>query len=344
MSEIRYDQLYDTHVIIAPERLHRPDYTPTGPDEEESAPATCPFCEGNEAMTPPEIFALRGAGSFHNEPGWQTRVVPNLYKALQIEAPHRAHFHELFHHWEGFGAHEVIIDMPRHCTSMRQWNEADTAAWLLTLRTRVSDLRRDIRIAYISIFKNEGRLAGSTQPHSHTQLIGLPIIPHVERERYRRSFEHFTMSGHSLFESLLLQEEAEKTRIVARNGEFTAYCPYASGYPFEVVISSVANMGQVDTLSDTAIASVAALLVDVLRRMERQLGHFDFNLQVVTPPLKEQALPEGMLCSSEHACRFAIRIMPRIYRHGGFEAVTGILINPVAPEMAAKLLREGRDG
>jgi len=340
MSEIRYDKLHDTHVIIAPERLHRPDSSKKSDDL--LVPKNCPFCEGNESMTPPEIFALRMPGSFANEAGWQTRVVANLYKALQIEAPYQHHY-GLFEHWDGFGAHEVIIDTPEHHTSMRQWSESAVAGWLKTMRSRVADLRKDHRIAYIALFKNEGYEAGSTQSHSHTQLIGLPVIPKAQRELYQRSYEHYKGNAEAMLEATLRHEEEDDRRIVARSGDFTAFCPYASAYPFEVMISSKKALGQIDTLSDRAISDLSSLLLSILKKMERQLGAFDFNLQVATPPLQEGSVEKDILERVDEVFRFSIRIMPRLYRHGGFEVGTGMIINPVLPEVAAKHLRESTD-
>ena len=55
------------------------------------APESCPFCEGREDRTPPEVYALRPGGGEPDSPGWTTRVVPNLYPALgghaRSEAP-----------------------------------------------------------------------------------------------------------------------------------------------------------------------------------------------------------------------------------------------------------------
>ena len=283
MSEIRYDKLNDLHVIIAPERLHRPDSSPN--QAVDAGGGVCPFCEGNEAMTPPEIFALREPGGFANEAGWQTRVVPNLYKAVQIETPYRHHY-GLFEHWEGFGAHEIIIDTPEHLTSMSEWSESTLVGWLQTLRARVTDLRRDHRIAYISLFKNEGRMAGATQAHSHTQLIALPIIPKTDRQRYERSYEHYKVSGKAMLESMLLHEEEDGQRVIGGNGDFSAFCPYASAYPFEVMITSKKELGQIDTLSDKSIGELAPLLLSILKKMKRELGSFDFNLVRKRPHIR----------------------------------------------------------
>lgn len=341
MSEIRYDRLHDTHVIIAPERLHRPDCNFEEPAEKQDG-AKCPFCEGHESMTPPEIYAKRKQGSAKNKSGWQTRVVPNLYKAVQIEVPHQHHY-GLFEHWEGFGAHEVIIDTPQHHTSMTQWSEEAIVSWLKTMRTRVADLRRDQRIAYISLFKNEGQRAGSTQPHSHTQLIGLPIIPKAVKEGYLRCFEHYKHHAEALLETVVEHEEENGARLVARSENFTAFCPYASAYPFEVMISSRRAMGQIDTLRDKTIRELAPLLLSTVKKLKNQLGCFDFNLAVATPPLQEGTVEHDLIASVDAVCRFSIRIMPRIFQHGGFETGTGMIINPVAPETAAKLLRESDD-
>ena len=343
MSDIRYDRIHDTHVIIAPERLHRPHCYGVEEKKEVVKEEHCPFCEGNESMTPPEIFALREEGSLANEEGWETRVVPNLYKAVQIEATH-AHHYGIFEHWEGFGAHEVIIDTPEHHSSMTQWSESAVVQWLQTLRTRVSDLRKDERIAYISLFKNEGSEAGATQQHSHTQLIGLPMIPKLQRERYHRSYEYYKHNASALLESEIVNEEISNERIVAKQGEFTAYCPYASAYPFEVIISSKRALGQIDTLHDETIAQIAPLIHIILKNMKKQLGCFSFNLSISTPPLQGNTFEYDILTHTEEMCRFSIRVMPRLYQLGGFEVSTGVMINPVSPEHAAKLLRESMDG
>jgi len=341
MSDIRYDRLHDTHVIIAPERLHRSDHT-AGMRENKKTETKCPFCKENESMTPPEIFAIRKKGSAANQKGWKTRVVPNLYKAVQIEAPH-VHHHSTFEYWEGFGAHEVIIDTPEHHTSMIQWDKNTVINWLKTLRARVADLRHDHRIAYISLFKNEGKGAGATQMHSHTQLIGLPFIPRAEREKYEKSHAYYTHHTEALMESMIREEEKDGERIIVSKGDFTAFCPYASAYPFEVIISSKKSLGQIDTLSDESIGDLAPLLLDTLKKMDKQLGCFDFNLSLSTPPLQEGSVGNDLLDNVDNVCRFTIRIMPRIYHYGGFEANTGIMINPVLPELAAGLLRESED-
>lgn len=347
MSEIRYDRLRDTHVIISPERLRRPDCNMQERNryfqERRTKERQCPFCEGNESMTPPEIFALRSSESFANEEGWKTRVVPNLYKAVQIEAPLEHHY-GMFEHLEGFGAHEVIIDTPEHFISMCEWSQENVINWLDTLGARVADLKRDQRLVYVSLFKNEGLDAGATQHHSHTQLIGLPIIPKSELETYYRVYEHYQHNANSLHELIIEEEERDGSRIVAKYGNFTAFCPYASAYPFEVMISSKKALGQIDTLSKNSKEELSVLLLLTLKKLQKQLNCFDFNLSLSTAPLQQSTVGHEMFSNIKNFLRFSIRIMPRIYKHGGFENTTGMIINPVSPELAARLLRESDNG
>jgi len=340
MSEIRYDRLHDSHVIIAPERLHRPDCS-VKTEKAHRHVGRCPFCEGNEKLTPPEIFALRETEGFPDEPGWKTRVVPNLYKAVQIETPDRHHY-GLFEYREGFGAHEVIIDTPEHRTSMVQWSEAEVVSWLRTLGARVADLRHEKRIAYISLFKNEGIDAGATQPHSHTQLVGLPIVPRAQWEYFERAAGFYRDHGHSLLGALVEHEESAGERVIASANGFTAYCPYASAFPFEVILAAKRIRGQIDTLETRHLEALAPLLLTVLARMERQLGCFAFNLEIATPPLRDEK-DLAFLDKTDEMFPFMFRIMPRIYRFGGFELTTQTAINPVPPETAAKLLRGDAD-
>lgn len=329
MSEIRYDRLNDTYVLITPERLHRPDFSPSKTSL--ASGKICPFCEGNESLTPKEIYAIRPAQTLPNSQGWQVRVVPNLYKALAIEAPH--HKHEGgFSHWEGFGAHEVIIDTPKHLISMMQWDQSERINWLKTLRQRTEDLRRDSRLIYFSLFKNEGFDAGATMEHCHTQLIALPIVPNKQRELNHRLRNYFETHHETLISSIIKSEESANDRIIAKRGEFIAFSPYASGYPFEVMITSETSSAQIDTITDESIGDLSTLIGTLLVKMESALGKFAFNLSISSPPLGEES-------SMAHVHRMMIRITPRLYRLGGFEVDTGMMINPVEPELAAKILR-----
>src|SRR4030042_3411601 len=78
MPEIRYNVITREWVVIATERAKRPDQFKRK-EEKKPLPAhnpTCPFCPGNEAMTPPATFAIP------DHANWNVRVTPNKFAAL----------------------------------------------------------------------------------------------------------------------------------------------------------------------------------------------------------------------------------------------------------------------
>ncbi|BBG65913.1 galactose-1-phosphate uridylyltransferase [Hydrogenimonas sp.] len=339
MSDIRYDPILDEYSVIAPERLHRPDSFAESRKERRKRARECPFCEGHESMTPHEIFAVR-----ENEPdgpGWKTRVVPNLYKAVKIEAPWVMHEEGIYRRWEGFGAHEIIIDTPRHLTRMDEWSDDEYFNWLYTLRARLNDLRNDIRLLYISLFKNHGRNAASTQPHPHTQLIALPTAPVALLKRMKHAGNYYKEHGENLFDALVSSEVAAKERIVAESPGFTVMCPYASSFAFETaIVSKKSGVGDLGGLNDADLHELAGVMKRVIGALYRELGEFDFNITFNTPPLQKSLSTEEFFDDIAKIWRIRIRILPRLFRLGGFELGSGMQINPVLPEEAAALLRE----
>lgn len=337
MSQIRYDLIHDEYALIAPERLHRPDCFKVAAATDSVESSRCPFCPGHEGMTPPEIFAIRENGKA-NTPGWKTRVVPNLYKAVQIEAPWQSRDEGPYRIWEGLGAHEVIIDTPRHLLRMDEWSQEEYRYWLQTLRERINDLRNDQRLIYFSLFKNQGRYAAATQSHPHTQLIALPTVPQVELAHLNRAHDYFLTHRISMFEAVLDEESRGGERIVAENDRFVLYCPYASAFAFETVITA-REVTALNDLDDTAIEALAGVIKDAVGRLYQVLGDFDFNVLFNTPPMQKNAETEPFFDDLGQMWRLHIRIIPRLFRLGGFELGSGVIINPVAPEEAAKHLR-----
>src|SRR2546421_12391434 len=119
MPEVRIDPLTGDKAIVAADRAARPGGGPRAEPAPPLDPAEDPFAEGSEARTPPEVFAVRPGGGAPNGPGWIVRVVPNLYPALDRDAPNPppdAH-PDLFAARAATGAHEVIVNAPQSVTA-----------------------------------------------------------------------------------------------------------------------------------------------------------------------------------------------------------------------------------
>src|SRR5512135_442165 len=141
MPELRHDPIQRRWVIIATERGRRPDDFP--PADDLGSNGFCPFCEGNEAKTPPEIRAIRFNGNGPDSPGWQIRVVPNKFPALRIEGDLEREGHGIYDKMNGVGAHEVVIETPNPALQIEQQSIEGIAHVLEAYKARMGDLLHD---------------------------------------------------------------------------------------------------------------------------------------------------------------------------------------------------------
>ena len=340
MSDIRYNILDDRHSIIAPERLHKPlstiELTNQKPLEDGR---NCPFCDGNEDKTTPEIDAIRADSSRPNSPNWSVRVIPNLYRAVSIESENYVKHNGLFVANEGFGAHEIVVDTPIHNNLMHKWSLEEYSRWIEIIQKRIRDLQIDQRLISLSIFKNQGARAGASQPHPHTQIIALPIVPTKLHYQFMRFLNHYQTTKRILIEDIIVQEYNDNIRIVIENEDFVAFCPYASEFPFEVMIVSKEGLSRLENISNKERDNLVEILKYINSSLHSILGDFSFNVVLSTPPLHHTTQTAPYFDKIDDISRLYVKVIPRIYQHAGFEISTDIMINPISPEDASKQLR-----
>lgn len=340
MSELRKDPILDHWVIIAAERGYRPsDFKAEVPMAYTGA--GCPFCEGNEDKTPPEVFALRAPGTAPNQPGWEVRVVPNRYPALTIEGDLNRRGLGMFDMMNGVGAHEVIIETPFHDRHLADLPVEQVVKVLIAYKARIEDLRRDLRFRYILVFRNHGWIAGASLSHPHSQLIALAITPRLVKEELTAAREHFARKERCIFCDLLNQERALGERVVFETKHFIVLSPFASRFPFEVSIFPLEHSHDFTLMGSEIMEDFARTLKETLLRLKQALADpaYNFLLHTAPNPVPRPGRPEywGTLAYDYH---WHLEIMPRLTRVAGFEWGTGFYINPVAPEEATRFLRE----
>ena len=187
MPQLRKDPVTKRWVIILHEQPKTPeDFKTVQPPRQA---IKCPFCEGNETMSPPEVMSYRTPDTLPNTPGWAVRVVPNKYPALQIEGGLDRTGIGVYDMMNGVGAHEVIIESPRHEDGFHNYTSEQIARILHAYVDRYRDLRRDRRFRYILIFKNNGQAAGASLDHPRSQLIATPIVPKRAMEDLEKTIE-----------------------------------------------------------------------------------------------------------------------------------------------------------
>jgi UDPglucose--hexose-1-phosphate uridylyltransferase len=333
MSILRYDPTTSDWVIFAPARARRPHQFKREPlDRPPPAGTACPFCPGNERLTPPEIDAIR-QGMPANTPGWQVRVVPNMFPALRIEEENTILEEQrpFFRYRGGCGAHEVIIESPVHDAALVNQPVEHIEAVLRMMQARHNDLFRDDRFQTVIMFKNHGEGAGTSLVHSHSQLIATPVVPHMMRQKLSIAADYFDMTGQCLYCVLLEEELAAERRVLAANSAFAAILPYASHVPFEVWILPRSPRASFGTVPPDDFRPLAELLKLVLLKLFVGLENPDFNMTIDTVPRGDE---------DKSYFLWHIQILPRLTTPAGFEMGSGMAINTVLPEEAAQYLRQ----
>ena len=248
---------------------------PETPEELES----CPFCEGREDRTPPEVLALPADGRAPDTPGWRVRVVPNLYPA--------------------FARQEVVIHSPRHVRTFADLtdDEIDLVAEVWRARTV------DEGPAYVHPLINEGRAAGASLPHSHSQLVWLPEPPPaVAVERPEALTE-------------LLSAAKEQRLVVSEADGVVAFCHPVGRLPYETLIVPA---------GDAALAAALRLLRELVARLRQAEGAVPWNAWL-----------------HHDSSAWHIELLPRLSVLAGLELGAGIYVNSLPPEQAAENLRAG---
>jgi len=292
-------------MIVSPGRAARP-YDFSGDADERRG--RCPFCEGREDRTPPEVDAIRPAGEADG-PGWRVRVVPNLYPAFPRE-PER----------EGgaFGVHEVVIEGPDHDRGLADLGADEVADVFRMWARRLRAARADERLASACLFKNFGREAGASLEHSHSQLMAMPYLPQRMAAEARAADE------------LERRYRAAEMRVDDQisSGERTfAWSPPDARFPYEAWLAP-RRPGRFEDAADDELVEAAATTRRLLGALKRFLDDPPYHLLVYTAPFR-----------AEVEMRWRIEVFPRLTRVGGFEWATGVFVNQVDPAHAAERLR-----
>ncbi len=339
MPELRHDPIQRRWVIIATERGRRPsDFAKLEPDQ---SGGFCPFDEGNEDKTPPEVYAVRRHDSEPDKPGWEVRVVPNKFPALKIEGDENRSGEGIYDKMNGIGAHEVVIESPNHDLSLGDQPLEHFEKIIRVYQMRLLDLMKDLRFRYVLIFKNQGVTAGASLSHPHTQIIATPVTPRVVSMELESARKHYELKERCLFCDIIQQERSDGSRIITQVDGMAAFAPFASRFPFEVFIAPTEHSHNFGELDAAGITALSKCLKEVLSRLKLALDDPPYNFMLHTSPnIKSRARRANYWTTLTHDFHWHFEIIPRLVRTAGFEWGTGFYINPTPPEDAAGYLRE----
>ena len=285
-------------MAIAPGRARRPGagkrtLEPPSPEELER----CPFCEGREQQTPPEVFSYGPSERQPDTPGWFLRVVPNLYPALERQ--------------------EVVIHTPRHARSLVELNAAELSnvagAW-----TSRAEAAHAEGFQYLQVLVNEGADAGSSLPHTHSQLAWFreePSVPASERTR---------AGDCAVCELLGDVATTRQLGLAEAENRILALCHPAGRAPYEVLVAPYAHQSEP---WGTPLEIGLDLAVSSLRRIHDVEGPVPINLWLHCAPFGGDG-------------HWHLELVPRLTIFAGLELGAGIYVNSLPPEQAAAALRD----
>ena len=341
MPELRKDPVIGRWVIIATERAKRPTDFKPAVETQEMTP--CPFCLGNESMTPPEVFALRDHGSRPNGPGWQVRVISNISPLLRIEGDLGRRGRGMYDTMQGIGAHEVILESPEHIRSIASLEAPQITRVLTCYVHRLNDLEKDPRFKYVLIFKNHGEVAGEGNiRHSRSQLIAMAVTPNRVKEKLVGAQRYFEYRDRCLFCDMIRQELENGVRIVAESKGAIAFCPYASQFPFEIWIFPKRHSPDFSHVTEEEKKDLAEVMKASFQKLNAALKDPPYNFILHTAPFHRPKT--GYWRTIEEDFHWHMEIMPRLTQVAGFEWGAGVFINPTSPEQAAAFLKEATVG
>lgn len=349
---LRQDPLTGRWVIIATGRQGRPNEFPLL-QRRGAAEGRCPFCPGHEADTTPEVLALgRPPAAPANGPGWRLRVFANLFPAVTVDAGGPATpvaatgpTADLFPGCAGHGRHEVVVYSPDHGASLATLDAADLAALMEVVGRRAASFAAESGVHFVAPFCNHGPEAGATLTHPHLQIIGTPRVPLLTVEKSQRLDAWRRERGTCLLCDLATVERRDGSRLVAADDHWTAFTPWASRFPWEVLLVPVRHGPSPLEPGPGAVVSLAAMLGRVLRGLQRAHGDLSLNVIFHLAPLPDGGGGFADPALDELGPRVLgqwhghIEVLPRLSRLAGFEAGTGYAINAVRPEAAAARLR-----
>ncbi|MGB9894841.1 MAG: galactose-1-phosphate uridylyltransferase [Thermoproteota archaeon] len=312
--EVRTDWFSGRKCIIVTERGKRPDYFNRISETEKKI---CPFCPGNEKMTPKAeiIIKVKDSGELETKygkeieyaGGWQARVFRNLYPAFDIVS-NEANY--------PYGYHYLIVETKEHDKDISDFSDLELKAYTQAIISTKEMIEKDEKIRYVAIFKNYGKEAGASVPHSHTQVIGSALVPpNIKREQ-----EIFSKKEDAM--SLLIEEARNQRRVVVEKDGLVVFTPYVPISPYELWITSREKENDITKQSEK-LFGLSRLIRAIIRTMKKNFGYVSYNFYFHIAPKEEEKF------------HWHMEIVPRVNVYAGYELGFGIVIITADPENVA---------
>jgi UDPglucose--hexose-1-phosphate uridylyltransferase len=309
-SGLRINRVSGEMAIVAPHREGRPRDMDSAGDA--VGPANeCPFCDGRESETPPEVDAVRPPGSAPDSPGWRMRAFPNRYPAL----PRR---------------HEVIVHSPEHGAELEDLDDEQLADVLRLWQRRLTAQFDDGAEAALLV-ANRGPGSGASLTHPHEQLLALPVVPPLlleevaNFERYRNRYGGCLLCDELTRAGAWLEHQAEGRERLVFGGDFSAWVPEAPRFTIELWLAPTVHEA---AFKHADVAALGPALRRALSALRAVSDGAPTNLWLHTAPARHRGV-----------FHWHFEMAARTSDPASFELGGGISIVSRSPEAAAESLR-----
>ncbi|HXW13667.1 MAG TPA: DUF4931 domain-containing protein [Terriglobia bacterium] len=297
----------------------------------------CPLCPGHEAMCPPNLYVYPFGPA-----NWQVRVIPHRNPVYQIEGDPARQAEGIYDKMRNLGAHEVVIEHPDHALQLPDLTDDEVIQALRAYVARITDLKKDLRFRYVTLFRNVGPEAGQILDHPHSEITATPFIPRRSAYELRAALAHYEIKERCLFCDIVKQELDQRVRAVEWNELFLAFCPFASRVPYETWILPIYHHAafEEDVTSWEKELNLARLLKSTLRRLSivAKASHLVLH---TSPNRNVKPYREDTWRTLADDYHWHIEILPIIPGNARSYSFKEVYFNSLPPpEGAAKELRE----
>lgn len=306
-SEIRKDYIQDKYVIIAPRRSQRPNDVRMPADQaSKQFDESCQFCP-NKLKNSKGLYHLGPAAN------WRVKVLANKFPAVTLNNP------------RAYGQQEVVIETPDHTRELEDLPLDHISDLLTVYADRTRAITKNKKIEYILIFKNNGGTAGASLQHAHSQIFATSFLPPHLSDKSQRQQAYKLEKGTCVYCDVI-KKEKQGPRFVWQDKNVIAFTPYASMFNYEIWIMPKRHIDNITELTTAEKLSWAKILKHSLKKISQLNLPYNYYFHQVIHD-EDQHL--------------YMKIVPRGSVWAGVEVGSGLIINPIAPEEAAKFYRQG---
>lgn len=302
-SELRKAYFLNKYVLITPGRAKRPkDIKETTIIKRSPG---CPFC-------PENINKKNILDKIEKNKKWQVLSLKNIFPAVSLNNK------------KAYGTQEVIVETRDHSKDLAELKLKEIENILKMYIKRTKAISKIKNIDYILCFKNQGSKAGASISHAHSQIFATNIIPPDISEELKLAQDYKSKHQKCPYCDIIEQEK-KSPRKIYENKYILAFAPFASEYHYEVWIINKRHIDNITKLNKEELKSFAKIYKHILQKLQSiNLSFNAFLHQVISN-------------NNQH---FYIKIQARDSVWAGVELGSGLVINSVPPEEAAKFYRE----